>query len=361
MFTLSLVAASLFLGATAQVTPSNIVPSSSGSLAAIKYTNVGGSGTYSQVTDMIPGTFPSCTINPSCITQEVSVSGNLAPFDDELTMVYRGPANIYNIAVYQPTSNSSSSTWAQTSSWTAGQPPTNLVFMANMGGGASGNWSICGGSSQAYANGAWNAAVATPNEEVASGYLDETHQINIMTATTCEESPCTGYSWGTANHGWKGSKMFVFTLDMPASDNAADVPAVWVLNAQVVRAAQYGCNCRGMGGNGGCGELDILEVLSGSSPNQAISELYSFMGATGSGGESFARPSSASTYTAIFDIDTDSIAIQQLTEWDYSTPSITRSLIEGYLAAPKTLASVSGNSRRSARNLMGAHRRRHEH
>lgn len=29
---------------------------------------------------------------------------------------------------------------------------------------------------------------------------------------------------------------------------------------QVVRTAQYGCNCRGMGGNGGCGEFDIVEA-----------------------------------------------------------------------------------------------------
>lgn len=30
--------------------------------------------------------------------------------------------------------------------------------------------------------------------------------------------------------------------------------------AQVVRTAQYGCNCRGAGGNGGCGEFDIVEA-----------------------------------------------------------------------------------------------------
>lgn len=29
---------------------------------------------------------------------------------------------------------------------------------------------------------------------------------------------------------------------------------------QVVRTAQYGCNCRGAGGNGGCGEFDIVEA-----------------------------------------------------------------------------------------------------
>lgn len=49
---------------------------------------------------------------------------------------------ISNIAVYQPSTNSSSATWSQTSSWKAGVAGgNNLVFMNNKGGGASGEWS----------------------------------------------------------------------------------------------------------------------------------------------------------------------------------------------------------------------------
>lgn len=351
---------SLFLGATAQLTPNNILPVSSSGLTAIKYSSVGGAGSYSQVTDILPGQWPSCDVNPYCVTSQVSTSGALAPFDDEMTLVFRGPMNIYNVAVYQPTANTSSSTWTQVSSWNQGSEPSNLVFMANMGGGASGNWSICAGASQSYVNGAWNAAAASPNAETYSGYLDGANQINIMTANECgDASPCTGYSWGTANHAWAGSKMFVFTVDMPASSDASQVPAVWALNAQVVRATQYGCNCRGMGGNGGCGELDILEVLPSGSPNQATSELYSYKGATGSGAQAFPRPGSPATYAVIFDVDTDSIAIQGLTDWTYSTASVPRSMIDGYLSAPTTTIAFGGNTRRSPRSFLGAHRRRH--
>ncbi len=53
------------------VTPS----STSGSLTGLKYTSVGGSGSYNQVTNMIPGNFPNCDANPSCITAPKSVSG----------------------------------------------------------------------------------------------------------------------------------------------------------------------------------------------------------------------------------------------------------------------------------------------
>ena len=82
-----------------------------------------------------------------------------------------------------------------------------------------------------------------------------------MTATSCQSGGCNGFYRGTANLGWAGSKLFVVTFNMPPSQDPTNFPAMWVLNGQVVRAAQYGCNCRGMGGNGGCGEVDVLEDI----------------------------------------------------------------------------------------------------
>ena len=62
---------------------------------------------------------------------------------------------------------------------------------------------------------------------------------------------------------------------------------------QVVRTAQYGCNCRGMGGNGGCGEFDIVEAVIGLDySDMLLTTVYDFKG-TGSSGENkyFLRPS----------------------------------------------------------------------
>ncbi|KAI0919195.1 hypothetical protein AcW1_003345 [Taiwanofungus camphoratus] len=278
-----------------------------------------------------------------------------------MTMVFRGPMNIYNIAVYQAGSSSDSS-WSLASSWNAGQQPSNMVFMNNMGGTASGTWSVCGGASQSYANGSWTGAAATANAQVASGWLPETEEINIMTASTCDSSdPCDGFSRGTANHAWAGSKMFVVTFDMPSSSNPSNVPAIWILNGQIVRSAQYGCNCRGTGATG-CAELDVLEVLTGSNPDQAISEIYSFKGATGTGSNNyFARPTSGQvTYGVIFDLETDSIAIQRYTEWDYTQNALTRSLIDGYLSAPAMTVAFSGSSRRELTSPSIHAQRRHD-
>ena len=49
--------------------------SSSGTLTGLKYTHVGTTGSYNQVTNMIPGTFPTCDANPACITQPKQISG----------------------------------------------------------------------------------------------------------------------------------------------------------------------------------------------------------------------------------------------------------------------------------------------
>ena len=225
---------------------------------------------------------------------------------------------------------------------------------------------VCAGASQSYANGDWTSAVPTPNAEIAQGTLSGADEINIMTAAECSDSnPCSGFSRGTANHGWSGSKFFVFTFDMPASSDASQVPAIWALNAQIVRAAQYGCNCRGVGPRG-CGELDILETIAGTNVDQAISEIYSPKGATGTGTNFFARPLTGKvTYGVIFDVQTDSIAIQHYTEWDYTQTAITRSLIEGYLNAPAMTISfeAAANGRRAEmpRSVLGAHRRRRWH
>ncbi|KAI0765702.1 putative TOS1-like glycosyl hydrolase-domain-containing protein [Trametes elegans] len=353
----------------AQKSISNLVTpaSTSGSLTGLKYTKVGATGTYDQVTKIIPGTFPSCDANPFCITQPKQISGNLAPFDEEMTFNFRGPMNLYNIAVYQPAADDANASWAQVSAWAAGQAPDNLVFMNNLGGDKSGEFSICAGNSQSFANGAWTDATTAANAEVAKGFLEEGHEINIMTAQTCAESPCDGFSRGTANHGWGGSKLLVATLDMPPSRDASKVPALWALNAQVVRAAEYGCNCRGVGSPGGCGELDILETLPGADPDHGVSEVYSVKGATGSGDKNFfARPAEKATYAVVFDVQTDSIAIQQLTAWDYRQKSVGRDVVEGYLNAPALEVSfATGAKRRSemrmARGVVNGNRRRHGH
>lgn len=176
-----------------------------------------------------------------------------------------------------------------------------------------------------------------------------------MTSEACTKDSCDGFFRGTAYKGWADSKAFVIDYNMP--ENGAN-SAIWALNGQVVRSAQYGCNCRGMGGDGGCGELDIAETLQPNSP-QAISEIYSFKGATGSGASFLPRPTSGrATILVIFDVKTDSVTIQRLNGFDYAQTQLPRSMIDGYINAPAMVIPF-GSNKRSVHNTLFSHRRHH--
>lgn len=62
---------------------------------------------------------------------------------------------------------------------------------------------------------------------------------------------------------------------------------------QVLRTSQYGCNCRGMGGNGGCGEFDIVEAVIGNNHSDMLfTTVYDFKGTGAPGTDKyFLRPS----------------------------------------------------------------------
>lgn len=77
--------------------------------------------------------------------------------------------------------------------------PSNLVFMNNKGGGNSGTWSICQGSSQSYSNGAFNSTVSIPNAEKYGTFVPPAQEVNIMTSTSCtSDNPCPAFSRGVS-------------------------------------------------------------------------------------------------------------------------------------------------------------------
>jgi hypothetical protein len=81
--------------------------------------------------------------------------------------------------------------------------------------------------------------------------------------TSEDEAGCDYFRPGSvAYHGFGcASKLFLAEFQMPLSGKTgfnADMPAAWMLNAQIPRTQQYGnCSCW----TSGCGEFDILEVL----------------------------------------------------------------------------------------------------
>lgn len=180
--------------------------------------NVGGAGCYPEVVEMIPGEFSTsgCPLNSSyaCQMHALKRNSSLAPWDEELTMVFGGPLTLYNLAVYQP--DNGGSTWNRVSSWS---PSTsdNVVFLNNKGGGLSGSFSICGGNSQSFASADGTASAAAPTQ--ATGVFGNTVIINALSGTPCGGNGCGSFYRNVSYHGWSGDnlgrKLFAVNFIMP--------------------------------------------------------------------------------------------------------------------------------------------------
>ena len=295
---------------------------------AITYTNVGTAGSYDRVVTSTVA--PSCVANV-CTKAATSVSGPLVPFDEEMTLVFSGPMDLYQVAVYDP----AASGYTRVAYWDR-CATEGLAWVGNK------SWYQCNGYVQSYVNA--NGTKSSPTPVQFGGHLADGVGVNVMSSTLCtgttDGTDC-GFSRGLALHGFKGdasgSKIFAAKVRMPIGNVT---PAYWILPAQVVRSSQYGCNCRGQGGQGGCGELDVAEVLGGNTatpahPEQATTTIYSFQGVTNGGTAYFQRPVYATaTFVVIFDAPSSSIAMRRLgaTDFDFAAtlPSAT---VSGWLAS----------------------------
>eukprot|EP00752_Nemacystus_decipiens_P008859 g7905.t1 len=261
-------------------------------------TNVGGTGYYDDVIDMIDGEDMNCpSFDDACVKQEVCVSGDLAPFD-EVSVAFRGPLNLYNIAWYEGTADE---TLERTTTWTRGEAGHNIAFMNNKGGlaGCAGEWSICGGNSQSFADA--TGVTCTDDMTNFDGNLPDDNEVNIMTGWHCASQEQCGFYRDVGMRGWTGgddgTKVMLFEVDMPHCGESCNWnrPAVWALNARV----------------------------------------YDFKGAGGPGtAKYFERPSERTTYAAVFRGGSEPyLQVVQLDGWDFTATTI----------APSQLDSIKGS------------------
>ncbi|CZT19551.1 related to TOS1 Target of SBF [Ramularia collo-cygni] len=342
---------------------------------AITYSGVGGTGSYNKITAM-DSTGGTCASSPS------GYSGTMSPFDEEVSMHFRGPLNLKQFAVYTPSSSpskaklarrsandrrhahghghahlhhardaaakekrglgdmvtamingevvswvneyaggaaatsaaapaastaeasapaayqparrpaaassdasasshssasssdddsSSSNGWTRQAYYDASSGTSNgLVFLNHEGGTGSGVFDMQFGNSLSYASTDACSGVAAPTV-LEDCTLKSSTEVVIMSDKKCSDDEGCGFSRdGTvAYHGFDGpSKAFFFEFGMPDSGETAtnpydpvNMPAIWMLNAQIPRTLQYGkpeCSCW----TTGCGEFDIFEVLA---------------------------------------------------------------------------------------------------
>ncbi|KAF4636863.1 hypothetical protein G7Y89_g1231 [Cudoniella acicularis] len=150
----------------------------------------------------------------------------------------------------------------------ASQTLDNLAFLGNYGGQGSGVFDYKFGASLAYANSAGTGGASSP-QILADTLLTSDVEIVVMSGKDCSDGGC-GYTrpGSVTHHGFDGAdKVFMIEYSMPSDGKTGfngDMPAIWMLNAQIPRTLQYGdadCSCW----ESGCGEFDIAEALNSGS------------------------------------------------------------------------------------------------
>src|ERR1022692_1431493 len=103
---------------------------------AITYTNVGVAGSYDKV---VASTMAPTCVSNVCQKTPLNVSGPLVPFDEEMTMVFSGPMDLYQVAAYDPGTDG----YQRVAYWDR-CTTEGLAFVGNKA------WYQCGGYVQSY-------------------------------------------------------------------------------------------------------------------------------------------------------------------------------------------------------------------
>lgn len=171
-----------------------------------------------------------------------------------------------------------------------------VVFLNHYGGSGSGVFDTSFGNSLSYASADGHSGASSP-QVLAATTLASSDEIVIMSDKPCgaNNGGCGYYRDGTvAYHGFGGAnKAFFFEFGMPSDGQTTadpykpvNMPAIWMLNAQIPRTLQYGpaqCSCW----TTGCGEFDIFEVLA---PGDARCKSTLHSNVKGGSSDYFARP-----------------------------------------------------------------------
>lgn len=204
--------------------------------------------------------------------------------------------------------SSSSGSWSKIASYNADSASSSgLTFMNNLGGSGSGTFSFTWGNSLSYAASDGVSAASSP-QTLEKTTVPSDKEFIIFSDSECgaNNGDCGYYRPGTvANHGFGGSsKIFLFEFSMPTDTQGSeytanhDMPAIWLLNAQIPRTLQYGlesCSCW----SSGCGEMDLFEVLTAGSDKMKAT-IHDKQGNNGGGpSDYFSRPTSGTMSAAV--------------------------------------------------------------
>ncbi|AMD20354.1 HDL390Cp [Eremothecium sinecaudum] len=254
----------------------------------IDFTNTGFNGTYTPVSALLNSEGPDCSCH---VAAPIWFTGDHAPLDDEFSIHFRGPLKLHKFAHYVSPyfvfGDPYSEDWERLSYYDAkSQTAENVTFMLK--GGAN---SPCLGKALTYASASGKGPSSSPVPLADGVLLNSDEEYSLFSGVPCGASglgnDCGVYRDGIpAYHGFAaGTRMFLFQFEMPTetlpkTNNYTyyDLPAIWLLNANIPRTGQYpyhpNCSCW----SSGCGEFDVFESMNLTEANHLYPAIHTYQG-----------------------------------------------------------------------------------
>ncbi|GMM27712.1 Toh1 protein [Martiniozyma asiatica (nom. inval.)] len=252
----------------------------------LQFSNVGYDGFYYPVSkiEAVNASACSCSLD---VDNPIKFSGPISPLDEELSVHLRGPVNLRKFAWYTTSSYSYKDT---TGNWNRGAyfdaetgETSNVTFLGNVG-----TDNLCLGRALDYTD-ETGLEIANSSTVLGNVTIPSSEEITIMSGVECEGDSCGVYrSDSKAYHGFYGvNKMFLFEFAAPSDlseetlknkTDGYDMTAIWLLNAQIPRTAQYPTNSDCSSWGSGSGEFDIFEIVNDTERTHFYSTIHDFQG-----------------------------------------------------------------------------------
>ncbi|KAH3679271.1 hypothetical protein WICMUC_001095 [Wickerhamomyces mucosus] len=258
----------------------------------LDFANFGFEGYYKHVKTLDSSDTCACKLADN--SDRTIFKGSNAPLNEEVSIHFRGPLILSKYGYYvsdqfnlSSTSSSSSKTWERLSYYDgASQTSENVTFLTHAGSNSS-----CLGAALSYAASDGISSASSSTILANDTLIASDDEFIIFSNITCGSSgfgkDCGVYRDGIpAYHGFYGTtKMFLFEFEMPeeTSDDEDsfefyNLPAIWLLNANIPRTSQYpsneNCSCWATG----CGEFDIFEVMNQTEATHFYSTIHDYQG-----------------------------------------------------------------------------------
>lgn len=264
----------------------------------LQWDNLGFNGQYFPVTEIEALNAKDCKCAKD-YNNPVIFNGPISPFDEELSVQIRGPVNLLKFGWYYSddyTFGKTEGNWTRGAYYDALQGQAdNVTFLGNVGFD-----NVCLGKALTYVD---ETGIANASDSTVLGNvtIPSNYELTIMSDIECSGNDCGAFRPDSkAYHGYYGvNKMFLFEFNAPSDLREEqnvnktwnyDMPAIWLLNAQIPRTAQYPLNPNCSAWNSGAGEFDIFEVMNVTERNHFYSTLHDFQGTDdiGTGIQNFA-------------------------------------------------------------------------